>query len=262
MPSTHSTIHSMIAPTKDLLGVGLYTPQEAAMYARVSSQLMSRWVYGTKSGQAVINPQVGAVDDMRIVTFLDLVQALAIRRIRIERHISLDKIREAYIRAKETFNVQYPFALNSTRIGLFGPPNRQDIYICIGDDDEFQEGARKYFQLTGKHHGNQLIGEVVLTYHSNLTFSDDGLAAKYTPYTSIEGASIEMDPTMRFGEPFIPSCGYTARTLYEGYMTEGSIGKVVELYEADERDVRLAIDYFDDYLGQPVLRDKHTQVPA
>jgi hypothetical protein len=140
---------------EELLGIGLYSPLEAALYARVTTQLMNRWIFGNAQGQPVIEPQLDDAAE-KIVTFLDFVQALAIRRIRNERFIPLGKIREAYFRARDEFDVTHPFALDSTRIGLFGPldvPAKQEIYLCVGENDE---GAHQFFQITGRKHGNQL----------------------------------------------------------------------------------------------------------
>jgi uncharacterized protein (DUF433 family) len=232
-----------VIAAKDLLGVGIYSTAEAALYARVSPQLITRWVFGTEQGQSVIDHQLAGTDE-KIVTFLDFVQSLAIRRIRQERLIPLTKIREAYNRAREQFHVDYPFAMDSTRIGLFGPPDncqRQEIYLCIGEDDE---GAQKYFQLTGKKCGNQLIGEVVRTYARRLHFDQDGIARSYTAYETPEG-QIVMDPELRFGEPFIAASGYTARTLFDAYKSEGNVIRAAQIYGVDPREVELAVDYFD-----------------
>ena len=246
-----------------LLGIGLYTPSEAALYARVSTQLMTRWIHGSKQGSSVVEAQVRDTAD-KIVTFLDFVQALAIRRIRNERPgISLQKVRQAYVTAKEKFKVEYPFALESTRIGLFGPPDRpdrQEIWLCIGEDEE---GARKYFQLTGEKRKNQLIGEVVRTYASRLLFDETSkLATKYFPYpiAPITGGSppasfvqnrVVMEPGVRFGEPYIESCGYTAQTLFDAYQSEGSIERAAENCGVALEDITLAIEYFDYLQANP-----------
>jgi len=239
-----------------LLGIGLYTPSEAALYARVSTQLMTRWIHGTAQGSSVVEAQVHDTTD-KVVTFLDLVQALAIRRIRNERPgISLQKIRQAYITARETFKVEYPFALESTRIGVFGPPDRpdhQEIWLCVGKDEE---GVHKYFQLTGKKQKNQLIGEVVRTYASRLLFDDTTkLATKYFPYPTVPASCVQnrivMEPEVRFGEPYVESCGFTAETLFNAYQSEGSIERAAEISGVAPEEITLAIEYFDYLQANP-----------
>ena len=231
-----------------LLGVGLYSPSEAAFYARVRPQLISRWVYGTQGARIsdpVFEPELGGTED-KTVTFVDFVQALAIRRLRNERHISLQKIREAYYRAKGEYGVKHPFATEGVRIGLFGPldrPDRQVVFICLNRKDE--EGVQQFFQLTGKKHGNQLIGDVVMTYARFLEYDPQTrLACKFTAFKSDDG-QVTMDPQVRFGEPFIEATGYTAHALFNGYQTEGTIERAAKIYGVEPSHIQLAVDYFD-----------------
>ncbi len=232
----------------DLLGVGIYSPSEAALYARVTTGLMNRWIFGNKQGSPVIAPQLGTPEE-KDITFLDFVQALAVRRIRKEHpKISLQTIREAYFRAKDEYQTPYPFALDNTRIGLFGPPNepkKQVIWLCVGEDEE---GARRYFQLTGKKHHNQMICEVVRSYAYRLVFDDTTkLACKYKAFPTVKDAPefIVMDPQVRFGEPFFESCGYTARTLFDAYISEGSPTRAAKVYGVTTEQVELAMEFFD-----------------
>jgi uncharacterized protein (DUF433 family) len=228
----------------NLLGKGLYSPADAALYARVSPRLMKRWTYGSAPGQSVIDPELGDTEG-KTLTFLDFVQTLAIGRLRTDVRLSLQKIRNAYDFAREEFKVDFPFALKSTRFGLFGPPNnlkRQELFVCIGQDDD---GTSKYFQLTGKKRGNQLIREVVRTYARHINFDETtDLATKYFPFER-GSYRIVMDPAVRFGEPYLESCGYTARTLYDAYRVERSLSRTASMYGVTEQEIELAIDYFD-----------------
>jgi len=239
----------MVVAAKSLLGVGLYSVNEAALYARVPTRTLSRWIYGDATGEQVILPQLNESDSEKVVTFLDFVQTLAIRRIRQERRVTLPKLREAYFRAKEEFRVPYPLALDNTRIGLFGPPDdmsKQEIYICL---EKSEDAVRQYFQLTGKKHGNQLLGEVVTTYSKRLIYDESGLASKFIAYKNDDG-KIVMDPAIRFGEPFSEDIGYTARTLFDAYQSEGSVARAAEVYGVPPKQVELAVEFFD-YLRPP-----------
>jgi hypothetical protein len=238
----------MVVAANSLLGVGLYSVNEAALYARVPTRTINRWVYGDKTGDQVILPQLDKENGDKVVTFLDFVQALAIRRIRHERRVSLPKLREAYFRARDEFGVKYPLALDNTRIGLFGPPDdpaKQEIYICL---EKSEDAVQRYFQ-TGKRHGNQLIGEVVQTYSRRLIYDDSGLATRYIAYKTDDG-TIMMDPEIRFGEPYAEDFGYTARTLFDAYQSEGSVTRAAEVYGVPANTVELAVEYFD-YLRPP-----------
>ena len=136
--------------------------------------------------------------------------------------------------------------LKPQEIGLFGPPNnlkKQEVFICLNKKNDAE--VEKYFQLTGKKHGNQLIGEVVMTYARFIDFSPDtGLATRFVSYKSDDGRVL-MDPELHFGEPFIESCGYTAYTLFNAYQTELSVERAAKIYDVEPREIRLAMDYYD-----------------
>jgi uncharacterized protein (DUF433 family) len=237
----------------DKLGRGLYTPSEAAMYARVQTQLLGRWLK-SRGGAPVIEAEYGSDD--RSVSFLDFVQALAIRDIRNTfRTLSLHKIREAYSEAKNKHGVQYPFAMKH-RTFLFSDGSeldnntprkkrRLEIVFDLGRDDNHD-----YVQLTGRERGNKLIAEVSELYMRDLTFDGPGgVASSYRPLR-VDGNSIVMDPKIRFGEPFVESCGYTAFTLFNSYLAEGTIGAAAKAYGVQREEVELAIKYVD-YLQRP-----------
>jgi hypothetical protein len=93
---------------RKFIGSGLYTVKEAALYARVREPLMRRWLFGTKDRRAVIDLQFGAGE--KLVSFLDLIQTLAIREIRLQYNVPLQKFRQAIRWVKKARDVDYPFA--------------------------------------------------------------------------------------------------------------------------------------------------------
>lgn len=226
----------MTATPPQLLGIGLYTPSQAALYARVSTPLMTRWLWGTKSAEAVVRPQLGQEQD-RTVTFLDFVQAMAIRSIRIEHRVSLQKIREAVDRASLDYGVEYVFA-RKHKTFLFGG----DVIIKLNDDE--------YVQVTGTHAHNHMITEVVELYMRDLTFDASGLASSFEAY-NWKDLTVTMDPARRFGEPLIQSCGYSAQSLWEAARSEGSCAAASEAYGVRPDEVELACRYYDHLLGKP-----------
>ena len=209
---------------------------------------MNRWIFGNKRGLPVISPELVA-QKRRTLVFLDFVQSLAIRRIRLEHpRISLQTIRDAYFRARDEFHKPYPFAVDSTRIGLFGnpkDPKKQVIWLCIGEDED---GTQRYFQLTGKKHHNQLIGEVVRTYAQRLVFDDTTkLAKRFSAFPTVANAPeyIVMDPLQRFGEPFLNPAVTRQEHLFDARVSEGSPQRVADIYGVKLEQVELASEYFD-----------------
>lgn len=226
----------MITKTDKLLGIGLYTPQEAAFYARIHTRTMKRWLYGDAQGSAVIDPERGETN--RDVSFLDFVQALAIRSITNmpkETRVPLQKIRQAFIEARDRYGVTNPFAVEH-RTFLFG----NDVIIRLGDDD--------YRPLTGKSRGNMMITEVVELYKQKLVYSDRGIANLYSPWGSGK-SRIVMNPKTNFGEPMFPEYGYTAHTLWQAAGAEGSVAAASKAYAVPELAILTACDYYDHLQG-------------
>lgn len=223
----------MVAAADNVLGKGIYTPHDAALYARVSTPLLSRWLWGTKTATAVVHPQFK--DDEKIVSFLDFVQALAIRAIRLELRLPLQKIREAVEKATQDYGEPFPFA-RAHKTFLF----RRELLIDLSQ--------REYVQLTGVHRDNRMITEVVELYMRDLSFDATGLARSYNAF-SWRDLTIVMDPQRRFGEPLVTSCGYSAMSLWEAAKNEGSMDAAAAAYGVRPDEVEIACRYFDHLSG-------------
>ena len=224
---------------KNLLGLGLYTPSEAALYARVHPSTMGRWIHGNQMGKAVINPQL-VNDPDRTVTFLDFVQALAIRAIRREHKVPLPKIRNAVELVRSTYNIDYPFAMKHKTF-LLG----NEILI------EIPAFGRDLIQVSGKHKKQGVMRKVAELYMKDLSFTSDGdLASAYQAFKHA-GQKIIMDPSRQFGQPLVERCGYPALVLVEAYRSEGSISGAAKAYGLRKTDIELALRY-DDYIRGPM----------
>jgi len=219
----------MVAKSKNILGLGLYSLREAAFYARIPPQTLGRWLFGNKSGEAVLRAQLDS--DEKLVTFLDFVQAMAIRAVRIDSRVPLAKIRQAVNLARNTYHVQHPFAYRHQTYLVGG-----EIVIKLRDDE--------YVEVSGKHARNRVIPKVVETYMKDIAYDATGLAKTYTAFERND-LTVNMDPRVRFGEPLLPSCGYTAQALWEAARVEGGIEPAARAYGVTTEEIELACRYFD-----------------
>lgn len=172
------------------------------------------------------------------MTFLDFVQALAIREIRRDHRVSLQKIREAVQVAQHDYRVDYPLAMLHTTF-LFG----SEILIRIEGRDE-----PSLVQVSGKQKHQRMMQKVAELFMEELTFSKEGLATRYRIFRHLD-QTVAMDPRLRMGQPLIESCGYTALALHEAYKTEGSVEAAATAYDVEPRDIRLAIRFYDHLKG-------------
>lgn len=224
----------MVAATEQLLDVGLYTPAEAAFYARVQTRLINRWLYGGREGEAVLRPQFESTD-AKLLTFLDFVQTLAVREIRSKCRLPLQKIRAGIERARDKYGKPYPLAMEHTTY-LYG----RELVIRLDED--------RMVQVSGRHADQEMMTPIIELYMLDLSFGADRLAREYTAFKSNE-YRVTMDPRLRFGEPMLPSCGYSARALWEACIAEGSMQAAAEAYGVKLEEVELAYRYYDHLQG-------------
>ena len=188
-------------------------------------------VFGNNQGEAVLDPEF---NNEKVVSFLDFVQALAIRAITTSpksRRIAIPKIRQAVEKAKSEYKVDFPLAMQH-KIFVFG----NDLIIKNRQDE--------YVGLTGKHSGNKMFTEIAELYMRKLDFGEDGLSNLYRAWGSGK-SHIVMNPKVQFGEPVFLKYGLTAHTLFHAVETEGSVANAAKCYEVPESIVYTAMDYFD-----------------
>jgi uncharacterized protein (DUF433 family) len=208
-------------------GSGLYTLSEAAQYARMHPITLSRWFKGDDYCKRVFS-----VEDSKAINFLDFVQVLAVRNLRVIYNIELQKIRDAVDHASKEFNVQYPFARRHTTF-LF----ENEIWI--------RPEGKTITQLSGKEHGQTGITQVIERFYEDVSFDPKtGFANLYKAYES-RGNKIIMNPRIRFGEPMLENCGYTPQALFEAAKTEGSAEAAARSYGVSVGQVQTSIDYID-----------------
>lgn len=221
----------MVALNNSILnGSGLYTVQEAAWYARMHPATLHRWLKGNGVGDRVFQSE-GDID--RTINFLEFIQALAVRNLRIHYKVPLASIRNALNTAKEEFQIEYPFARRHTTF-LFGKN------LWIRPDDE----TGSMVQISGKERGQTGMTSVIEPFMKDVSFDSAGLANRYTAFQK-NRCEIIMDPAVRFGEPLLQGCGYTPLALFEAAKAEGSVKNAASLYGVTEAQVETCIDYFD-----------------
>lgn len=213
---------------KNIIGLGVYTLQEAALYSHIKTHKLSRWVFGTSNYSSVIE---GQLCERHLVSFYDLVQSMAIDKAR-ENKIPLQKIRQAIEFAQKEYNVQFPLAYNH-RMLLY----QRDLHIELPN--------RMIIQASGRIKGQTLLREIVEPFIKDLHFNDiTGEVEKFVPLRRYD-REIVLDPNRLFGQPLVENTGYRADILARARKAEGTIEGAAEIYNVTIDDIKIAVDYME-----------------
>ena len=212
--------------TSKWLDRGLYTPDQASRLLQLGSRVVRRWAYGHGHWLAAIMPENPSRQDF--VSFLDLVQMMAIREIREHSKLSLQKIRAAIVAAKKQ-GIDFPFARRHTAYVFRG-----EVVLRLSRD--------VIVGLTGRLRDQHLMEPIIYTYMDDLGFDDRGIANLYVPMRRAHRC-IQLDPLINFGAPSVMPCRYTVESLVNARWSEGTVEEAASVCGVSEADVKLALDY-------------------
>lgn len=194
-----------------LLGLGLYSPTEAAVLTHIPAQRIRRWLCGHQIGDkdypALWHSQLEKFDiEQLCLSFLDLVQ-LRVADAFIGAGLSAQKVRRAIELGSEIVSSDYPFA--NARFRTDG----KTLILQVLDDD----GDEKLIDLF--KHGQYLMQKVIEPSLKNLEFDGD-VATRWWPLGRAKGVVI--DPKRQFGQPIDDATGVPTSVLAQAAQTEGS----------------------------------------
>lgn len=214
------------------IGTGLYTPQEASTFAKLRLNTFNRWLYESGHGDAVIAPRIPQIENERVITFWDLIQAVAIRNLRFcptTAKIPLQKIREAVDSCQEQ-GFTFPLARDHN---LYWFSNR--LVLKVNDDT--------YKGIKPRVDKDQLYsGPIIEPFLKDVKFGADKLATVWTPLTR-GSYRVDLNAEKRFGMPIIEPGGVLVDALVNAVEAEGSIEAAADAFEVDAEAVLLALKY-------------------
>jgi uncharacterized protein (DUF433 family) len=220
-----------VKPDLSLIGIGLYTPAEAARLVGAPVRTLHRWLRGHKIGEREYGPlwlpRVNLDDGCTYLSFLDLVQsrvALAF----INTGLSSQKVRRAIELGREILNNDYPFA--SARFRTDGSTVVLQV-LTPGEDDKLIDLFKD---------GQYVMKKIVEPSLQGLDFDED-LAVRWWP--AGRGDRIVIDPRRQFGQPIDAATGVPTSVLAAAVKAEGSIETAARAYRVPAAAVRRAVRF-------------------
>jgi uncharacterized protein (DUF433 family) len=216
-----------------LVGIGLYTPTEAAVLTHVPSQKIRRWlqghIVGDKEYPAVWTSNVAEKVDLEslYLSFLDLVQ-LRVADAFIRAGLSAQKVRRAIDYGAKIVSSDYPFAN-----AKFRTDGRTVILHVL--DEKGDETLIDLFR-----NGQYLMQKVIEPSLKGLEFEGD-MAARWWPLGRAKG--IVIDPARQFGQPIDDATGVPTSVLANAAKAEGSIAKAAKMFVVPQSSVNRAVAF-------------------
>jgi uncharacterized protein (DUF433 family) len=218
----------------DLVGVGLYTWQEAARLIAVPTLELRRWLKGyafpdaegdARRMPALWEPDLAA-SDVDGIAFQDLVEARVVRALR-HHGVSLQFIRRARKEASAMFGTKHPF---STRSIL--TDGRAVFANTMSDDTE-----EPLLDLVKR----QLVfRRVIAPSLKGLEFDTRARAVRWFP---LERRTVVIDPQVAFGKPVVMQGYVRTDILADAVAVERDAARVARLYEVPVEAVNAAIEF-------------------
>jgi hypothetical protein len=210
---------------------GAYTPAQVSALAGVESPAkVRRWLLGDTMGQAALEAFYGT--ESGVLSFIDLIQIVALQRIRKHRDVPLPRLRDAMRRAKEEYGIDFALARRH-RLLKFG----RELVLELGEE------TKQFVQLTGRHRANLLIPKVVEPILKQVAYDPrDGRASRWMPMRGA-GCAVVLSPEFNMGAPVVSPGNVGVQALCDVAEGEGSPLRAAVMFGVGVEEVRLAVRF-------------------
>jgi uncharacterized protein (DUF433 family) len=215
----------------ELIGIGVYTPAEAARLLGVPAAKMVRWLRGHDTPEAryppLWRPQIDLGDERVYLGFRDLME-VRVANAFIERGLSPQKVRRAIEIARDMLMQERP--LSTARFKTDG----RTVFLQVLRED----GTDQMIDLFRNQH---VFREIIEPSLRNIDFDDEGVPLRWWPRG--KQARIVVDPRRAFGQPIEVDSGVPASVLSSAAHAEGSPENAARVWGVPVNAVRRAMDF-------------------
>lgn len=219
---------------QELVGLGLYTPAEAARLLHVSSAKIGRWMRGHIANdthyEALWAPQVDLGDERIYLGFLDLMEVRVVDAF-IRHGVPPVRIRSAIRLANEVVAKSHPFSTN--RFLTAG----REIFLQVIETDEDGIERERLLNLFKRQYEFKGILDPILRA---VDFGEDGYPSRWWP--AGRRANIVVDPERSFGAPIDAETSVPTKVLAAAGQGMGIAG-AAKAYAVSETSIRRSLDF-------------------
>lgn len=229
LPLGNAIASAVTALPFPLVGLGAYTPPEAARLIGMSSQTLRRWLHGYDYSSGVRHqpplwtPQYCHPTEHDLLGFRDLIEARIVNGLRAS-GIGLPTIRLCIDRAREMLGADHPFSTRAFK------SDGKRIFLDITDG----VSEPRMIDLKDRQH---VFRDFVLPTLSGLEFGTE----RADRWWLTPRRTVVVDPHRAFGHPVLSDGGMLTARVAEAVRAEGSVERVARLYELSAGAIRDAL---------------------
>jgi uncharacterized protein (DUF433 family) len=225
------------------LGLGAYSPPEAARLLKISPRKVRRWAAGydfkgragaLRFSEPIIRadrePSAGFIE----LTFLDLIEMLFVRDF-LALGVSMQTIRKASETAAEILGVErHPFCVKGFK--TYG----RDIFAHLELTAETLAPSERYLLDLGRR--QSVFRTVIEPYLRQFEYDlETDLVRRWTP--DEDATSVVIDPAVNFGMPFVKGFGVSTQVLYAQAQAGQKLDAIAGWYEIPVKAVEDAVSF-------------------
>ena len=217
-----------------MLGVGFYTVPDAARLLKIPARNINRWLGGYHYGSGadrthlppLWTPQLPSAEDHIELGFRDLIELRFVAAF-LMKGLKLPTIRRCITFARDVIKDERSLSTSKFRT------DGRTIFLEAASDSEDE-------QLIDLKGGQFVIKKVIEQTFKDLDIEDDAVR-RWRPYKSKD--TIVIDPARAFGQPIAFGMGVPTVALADAVAAEGSVERVVRLFDVPANVVRDAMAY-------------------
>lgn len=214
-----------------LVGIGLYTPAEAARLIGVPAGKITRWLRGhsvnSREYPALWQSQVQIGDGKIYLGFLDLIE-LKVANAFMEAGVSAQRVRAAIDLARLTIGRNHPLSTDA-----FATDGRS-IFLKVVERES--DGAERE-RLLETFRRQYAFAEIINPSLKGVERGDDGVPNLWWPKGRT--GKIVVDPARSFGQPIEASSSVPTKVLAAAAKSQG-VGGAAAAYDVPEAAIRRA----------------------
>ena len=200
----------------------IYTVSEAAHLARVAPNTVRNWLYGMERRDALFDAPPAP-----LVSFLQLIEIVVAAKFRKTERASLDRVRRAYVNAKQHLHLEYPFAYE--QLDVVGGHIVRIIHAEIEASYQAMDEPSQW-TLPG----------LVASIKQQIRYESE-LAAQWYPVGS--DVPIVIDPRITSGRPTIQERRVTVQIIRKRFLAGQDINFIAQDFDIANGVVEDAVRY-------------------